>query len=49
MLSQNIWKRVVGYVQDNIPPSNILQTLLYPARFYQNGQPDVAAWSIDEL
>ena len=35
MISQNIWRRVVGNVLINISPSNIFLTLLLPVWFYQ--------------
>ena len=33
---QNIWRRVVGNVLNNMCPSNIFPTLLLPSRFHQN-------------
>ena len=33
---QNIWRRVVSNILNNIPPSNIFLAWLLPARFYQN-------------
>ena len=38
MILQNIWKKVVGNVLVKISLSNILLTLLLPARFHQNCQ-----------
>ena len=46
---QNIWRRVVNIILNNIPPSNIFLTWLLPVRFYQNRQAVLAAVSINGL
>ena len=38
LILQNIWRRVVGNVLNNISHSNIFPVLLLPARFHQNRQ-----------
>ena len=49
MISQNISRRVLGKVLNNICPSNIFPTMLLFDRFHQNCKAVLAALSINGL
>ena len=49
MISQNISRKVLGSVRNDISPSNMFATMVLFERFHQNSQAVLAAVSINGL